>query len=428
MNTGYTILKKYLRLFHDHLLLRGRQVVGGNRLPSAGESFFIACNHENTANDPLNIVFALPDNQRVGALARANVFYIHPLVTKFLRWLGLRPAFRAGWEGGDALDKNQESFRIIASEVNAGRPFIVFPGAGHSQGHYLPRFTTGLVRMAFSALEQNNWQKDVKIVPTSLFYDDYFALRADVMWTIGEPISLIGYREEYACHPYSVLRKVRNQMRREIASMTLDEGEADHEVVDFLRRSSLCGVTGATIAERFGKIQSFVSALRSSENYDGIIRLGTELRLKEQALGLRDGDDALLSGRHEGLKALCGIVVVICLLPLWIVSLWPNALCYYLPTLLLREDKMFTNSYRYIISVLLLYPLFAVITILAGIMLGHVWLSVLWVALWLPLSRFCWWYFKGLRLTVLRLRCIISKDKVKDILNLKNKIRKLLTP
>ena len=30
----------------------------------------------------------------------------------------------------------------------------------------------------------------------------------------------------------------------------------------------------------------------------------------------------------------------------------------------IREDRMFTNSYRYVMSALLLYPLFAVVTLL----------------------------------------------------------------
>lgn len=427
MLTGYTIFKKMLRPAHDNLLLRRRTVVGRDRLPSEGERYFIACNHENTANDPLNIIFALPDRLRVGALARANVFYLHPLITRFLRWLGLKPAFRAGWEGGDALEKNEQSFGEIASAVNAGQPFIVFPGAGHSQGHYLPPFTTGIVRMAFSALEQNGWRYDVKIVPTSLFYDDYFRLRSDVMWTIGQPISLIGYREQYREHPYKVMRKVRSELRQQIAQMTLDEGEVHHEEIDFLRKSSLCNARGR-VEERFAAIRRFVAEVQQSESFGEIVGLARKLRQQEQTLGMSDADDGIAGERQQGLKALGGIAIGLLLLPLWIVSLWPAGLCYWLPTLLLKEDPMFTNSYRFIISVLVLYPLSAIITFVAGIAMGHALVSLLWIALWLPLGVFCWYYYQALRRTFVRIRCLSRPRKVKEILNLRNKIRKLLKP
>lgn len=427
MHTGYTILKKTLRPFHDHLLLRGRKVVGGQNLPRRGERFFIACNHENTANDPLNIIFSMPDNMRVGALARANVFYLSKPISRFLRWLGLKPAFRAGWEGGDAVEKNEETFREISQVVNAGEPFIVFPAAGHSQGHYLPPFTTGIVRMAFYALEQNGWRDDVKIVPTSLFYDDYFALRSDVMWTIGQPISLIGYKEQYAEHPFKTLRQIRGELKRRIELMTLDEGEDNCQELDFLRRTSLCDAQG-DVEQRFRTISRFVDSVKQSEHIDEIVAEAHELRLKEQALGMGDGDDSIAGESHTALKATCGVVAALALLPLWIASLWPAALVYHLPTLLLKEDKMFTNSYRFIIGVLVLYPLFAILTLAAGIAMGHWLATLLWIALWLPLGQFCWHYWQGLRRTLIRLRCLLQPKRTKEIIELRNKIRKLLKP
>lgn len=427
MHSGYTILKKMLRPFHDHLLLRSRKVVGWHNLPQRGERFFIACNHENTANDPLNIIFAMPDDMRIGALARANVFYLSEPITRFLRWLGLKPAFRAGWEGGDALEKNKESFREIAQTVNSGEPFIVFPSAGHSQGHYIPPLTTGIVRMAFYALEQNGWSEDVKIVPTSLFYDDYFALRSDLMWTIGQPISLIGYKEYYTEHQFQALRLVRGEIRRRIEQLTLVEGDDHYREIDFLRRTSLCEAQG-DVEERFNAIRLFVDAVMQNERLEEIVAEAHELRLREQAFGMVDGDDSIAGESHSGLKAAGGLVAALVLLPLWIVSLWPAALVYHLPTLLLKEDKMFTNSYRFIIGVLVLYPLFAITTLSVGIAVGHWVTALVWIALWLPLGQFCWHYWQELRRTLIRLRCLMDPTRTKEIIELRNKIRKLLKP
>ena len=147
----YRLMKNYLKFLHEQLLVRRRYTTGIEKLPKKGERYFIVCNHQNTANDPLNIVFALPLRQHICALARANVFSVNPVFTRFLYWIGLLPAFRFGWEGAEGLENNFESFDIVAERINAGFPVIVFPEAGHTQGHYLDRFTTGTVRMAFHA-------------------------------------------------------------------------------------------------------------------------------------------------------------------------------------------------------------------------------------------------------------------------------------
>ena len=72
---------------------------------------------------------------------------IHPKITSFLHWVGMVPAFRFGFEGGEGIESNFSSFDQVSERLNAGYPFVVFPEAGHTQGHYLGRFTTGTVRI-----------------------------------------------------------------------------------------------------------------------------------------------------------------------------------------------------------------------------------------------------------------------------------------
>ncbi len=395
----YTLYKGYLRLVHETLLVRHRYTLGLENLPDYGEHYFIVANHQNTANDPLNITFALPLHYHVNALARANVFSIHPLMTRFFYWIGLLPAYRIGWEGGEGIEQNFRSFDQVADRINSGQPVIVFPEAGHTQGHYLGRFTTGTVRMAFYVAKADGFREDVKIVPTAHHYSDYFDIQTDILWHVGEPISLKPYYAAFQEHPNSVMRNITRELHARIQAMMLDEGIEDYEAKDFLRNSSLNTLRRADtpLPDRLAADQRFARLLNEHPSYQEIISLATELRQHEERLGL---DEPTLLQHPTWWQAAAGIVLLLLLLPLWIVSLWPHGICYYMPTLLLKSDKMFTNSYRYILSAVILYPLFGVLTLLVmGLVWGWWWQALLWVLLWLPTGRFAWAYFCLLRRT-----------------------------
>lgn len=392
---AYTLFKKSLRVTHDTLLVRHRYVIGRENIPRRGECFFIASNHENTANDPLNIIFSFPDNEPVASLARANMFELNKYVTRFLRFIRIMPAYRLEWEGAGSLDKNLIVYREIAQRANAGEPVIVFPSAGHSQGHYLLSFTTGIVRMALQTIDEAGWKHDVKILPTALFYADYNAPWSDVMWIVGKPVSLLKYKDSYHEHHYKIMRYVRDELWQNIHDMMLDEGKEDYAEVDYLRCSLSPGSRpGTPLPQRLAADKAFVEEIRSNRHYGMLVALARTAMRKEKELGVEDSSVRMPMGT---VQMLLTAIVLLALLPLWVVSLWPHIICYRLPLRLLKEDKMFTNSYRYIISALFLYPISAIITIAAFALSGIWWGGVLWVALWIPSGIFCWNYWTRLR-------------------------------
>ena len=236
---GLVLYKWYINLINSTLMIRNRYTVGKENIPAKGEKYFIACNHQNAANDAINIAFAYPVDYLQHFVVRANVFSLNPAITSFLSWLGLMPAFRMGWEGGEALEENYRLFDRLAVRINQGRNVLVFPESGHTQGHYLDPFSTGLVRMAFHTAKYNDWKEDIKILPTAHHYSDYHDAQYDFLWMVGEPISLQPYYAEFQEHPYRVMREVTRKMRASIQSMMLDEGQDHYAEKDFLRRSAL---------------------------------------------------------------------------------------------------------------------------------------------------------------------------------------------
>lgn len=422
----YKLLKRYLRWVHETLMVRHRYTIGMERMPHYGERFFIVCNHQNTANDPLNIVFTLPVSWHVCAMARANVFSVRPFITRFLHWIGLLPAYRLGWEGGEGLDNNFDSFDHVADSVNSGYPLIVFPEAGHTQGHYLDRFTSGSVRMAFHTAAANGFREEVKIVPTAHHYSDYFDIHTDFLWTIGEPISLKPYYEAYREHPNGVMRDITRQLRSTIRQMMLDEGADDYEAKDFLRQSALNTerTDDMPLPQQMQADQRFIDRLRQHPQYADIIRMAQQLAREEQLIGT---DDLTIEHKPNAAATLLRLVLLAVLLPLWIVSLWPHIVCYSLPPRFIKSDKMFVNSYRFIMSVLFLYPLLAVLTFLVvAPVTGWWWQTLLWIALWIPIGRFSWWYYTVARQTRRELNRLIHPQAVKHAEQLREKIRNIL--
>lgn len=423
---GYFMLKAYLILLHDSILVRHRYTIGLEKLPKQGEHFFIVCNHQNTANDPLNILFSLPFAYRISALARANVFEVRPWITKFLHWIGLLPAFRLDMEGGAAINNNFQSFDLVAERVHAGIPMVVFPEAGHTQGYYLDPFTTGAVRMAFYAAKKYDFKEDVKIVPSAHHYEDYFKMQSDFLWQIDDPISLKPYYEEYQAHPYRVLRNVTALLRNRIQSMMLDEGVEDYEKKDFLRRSALNPTTTRklTLPEQLKEDKQFIAQITARPDYKELMDLAGQLKEKEENVGI---NDQTFVERPNWIKSITLLLLLIVCLPLWIICLWPHAVCYAYPTRLIVSDKMFTNSYRFILSALLLYPLAALLTILIlGIVFGWWWQALVWILLWIPTARFGWWYFQKTKQLNRWLHYLSATAEIKEIAALRIRIKNML--
>lgn len=423
----------YLRYSNNWMMTRKRYVIGLENLPSKEDHFFIVSNHQNAANDPINIAFSLPKDRRIGFMTRADAFKLNAAFAKLIRWLGLVPVFRAGWEGAEALEKNNESFDEISNKILGGMPIVVFPEGTHAIGHYLLPLSTGTARMAFHVAEHNGWKEDIKILPVAHHYEEYHNIQHDFMLSIGKPISLKQYYEKYQEKPYTVLRQVKREMEASIRSMMLDEGETDYEIRDFLRTSLVNESTllgrKLPLPERLAADKKFIATLVENPHYSEIIDLAKDMKGKLEAMKIDDRDTLYTtsSGIVQVLGWMAHALLDLLLLPLWMVSLWPNVLCYQLPKLLLKTDPMFLNTFRYILNVLILYPLLTLLTaLLIGIFTPSWWFALVYLLLAAPISLFSWYEWLHLRQTIHRLRVLMNTNGIKEVTLLRQKIKELI--
>ena len=403
---------------------------GKENLPALGEPCMIVSCHQNCANDPLVMLLGLENESHPYVIARGNVFSWHPLITKFFLWLGMLPAFRLNYDGQESLGKNEETIRISGGKMLDGNRLIMYPEGGHQNKHWLGEFSFGYTRLAFQTAEHDGFQHDIKIVPSAHHYEDYFGVQTDVLIRFGKPISLAPYYELYQSKPRTAQREVNKLVRAQIEELMLDVRDLEHYAqIDWLRNSAF----GDAYCRSLGKDPRFLPDKLESDKrlcgwMENTMNAGEppalpddaywgeidEIRREEEEMGISDKD---IDSAKGWAVVLLSVLAQILLLPLWVVSLYPNIFHYNIHRPFMKSDEMFTNSWRFIIPVVVGVPFFFVLTVLVcGLAWGWWWQSVVWMLLaTYPLALFAYYEWKWMKSTWRNIKMLCNKKRMAEL-------------
>ena len=427
---GYRVFKHYVRFLHSRVFYKKVYYIGKENIPEQGVPVVFASNHQNCACDPLLLLLGLENESHPYVVARGDVFGKSPIADKFFNWLGLVPAFRLNFDGAEALQKNEAMLATTEQKLLEGNRLIIFPEGGHQDKHYLGEFSFGYTRLAFQAAEKANFEKDIVIVPCCNHYSDYFEAKTEALYRFGEPVHLQSYYELYKTKPRTAQREVNKIVRQRIQAMMLDVQDVEnYDVVEFLmdkglrikdaRRISIDSENSNTkvisplscvlypsskqpLPVRLEAEKAVVAALAKEKAEQPEV---FEARCKEVRNILAECKKRHLDYRnlHKGSvwRALGYTLLSLLILPVWIVSLWPNLLLYTLPLMFLKTDKMFTNTWRLILAVVVGVPFFLLLTLfVAGFGFGWWWQALAWILLYPLTVDIAWYGWKHLQRTV----------------------------
>lgn len=399
ISLGYKLVKAYFRLMINGLYYRRYYSVDVDNIPADGTPLVVVSDHQFCLNDALGVLLAVND-RKMRFIARADAFTINPFFTKFILWVGLRPAFRMMHQGEEQLGRNQETFDLSEKDLLAGHAITLYPEAGHQTRHWLGFFSQGYLRMAFEAAAQENFQKEIFVLPSCNHYSKYNGLRNDMLVRFGKPISLKPYYELYKEHPRTAWRQVNEEVRARIRELMLDIRDLEHyDDIDYLRESKfgqdfarLLGKRPDVLPEKLDADKEMVARIDANGAPFDEIR---DVRETMQSLGLEDRQFE----KQPGVLTVIGEALLLLLtLPLAVVAIWPSLLCWYIPLHFSHkmEDDMFEGTFVLPIDVLLILPLSFLITVLVE---WH-WLGP-WALLHgfaLPLLCIFEWYWSRLAL------------------------------
>lgn len=406
---GYRLFKHYVRFFCDYVLFRKRYILGKENIPKMGEMFVMPANHQNTAIDPILMILAQDNRSHPYVMAMGGVFTWHSLINKFWNWLGMLPAFRMDFEGvEEAVSRTKYVIDFAAGKmVEEGNPVFLFPETNHHEEHWMRVWVPGYLEIAFTAAKKSNFERDVKIVPMAHHYSSYYGIQGSYMLHFGEPISLMPYYERYKEKPRTTMRELNEPIREKVKSMMLYTDDLEHhDLYDFIRTSKV----GEEHAVELGKDPDVLpERLESDQHLWAKLEKGVAAypeiadELTETMKDIQTVEKKMLLREHAGeqkpqncIKLALSILAQIALLPLWVFSLFPSGIMYFIPPMFMpgKEDsyyRVYTQAMQLILSIVILIPLNVIGVLLTlGLVWGWWWQALLWIALWIPLGLFAW--------------------------------------
>lgn len=380
---AHRLLFNYVKKQHDNWY-RNIYYVGKENIPAPGTPLIVAGSHQNAINDPLAVEFTFADRP-VRIFANSNLFKSKKSA-EFFHSIGLLPAYRLKNDGEESLSKNYDVFTEAEEHLINGGTVAIFPEATNQDRHWLGDFSLAYLRMAFSAAEKTGFSKDIQILPISIHYSDYFCHRAEIMIAIGNPISISDYYELFKTKPRTAQREINALVRKSIETMMLNITDTpNYDAIEFACSNLDNTDPEKTLPFTLVDNQRIVRGLNAKReaNIEDYEQLCNDIRNYKNELESKKLKDWAIS-KKQSITGIClDLLILICLLPIYIWSLFPALISELAPLPLVRKFRslggpfvMFEGGCRFVLNALFILPICAIIGFVAAVALSPGWIGI----------------------------------------------------
>ncbi len=433
-NFWYSVLCAYIRAAFVHVFYKKVVFTGVENIPK-NTPVLIAPNHQNAVMDAFAVIFS--QNYQVVFLARSDVFK-NPTIGKILYFLKILPVFRLQ-DGKEKLELNEVVFQKSVEVLEHGRRVTIFPEAQHIDKRHLRVLKKGIQRVAFEAEAKHDFKLGIQIVPTGIYYSNYFNFRSVMQVNYGEPIKVADFKELYYENEQKAMIALRDEMSVRIKAQMIDIHDlANYDTYETVReicdtpQMKLNGAKRFTQTEKFkadklviakteelakSKPDAFAQVCEKSKLYSEFLKKN---KLKDWVLEKNAGIGLLV------LKTLYLFVTF----PIFAYGALNNLITYLLPYSITRKLKepLFKGSIRFGLGILL-YPFIYLIQFVVFGLISNCWLAALAYFVSLPLTGS--WAFSWHRLFVklksqFRFASKKSQPDFEEAIKFRNDIEKMI--
>ncbi len=213
---GYYFLKVYVQIvdwfIHNKIIVTGKENIPKNK------PIVFAPNHQNALSDPMSILL----NTRFQPvwLARADIFK-NKIAAAILRFLKILPVYRMR-DGKENLSKNDETFLNSIKVLENNLAIGLFPEAAHTGRRQMISHKKAVPRIVFTAIEKASENLDIQIIPTGIYYSNYWKFNRNLIVNFGKPIAVKDFMEEYKKNQNSATLLLRDKIYEELVPLVIE--------------------------------------------------------------------------------------------------------------------------------------------------------------------------------------------------------------
>lgn len=191
---------------------RRRKVIGLQKEFYA-QTIFV-CNHPSAFIDPL--IIANYHRPIIHFMTRSDVF--KPWLKPVTWACHMVPIYRMAEDGNENFEKNSNSFQAAIDVLKSKKSLIMF-GEGYTDDVFirsLKPMKKGPARIAFMAMQETNWEQDIRIQAVGVNYSHPQHFNCDMLLSGGKVIHLKEYKPLFDESPSKAITQLMRDIEKEL--------------------------------------------------------------------------------------------------------------------------------------------------------------------------------------------------------------------